>query len=331
MFESLAHITSPGLSGLALVGVAITHLHPGSGRFPGLVDLPVVKDGLGYPLVPASSVKGAMKTKCARTLNAKILDGKIDCSDKGIGDECGGGAFCCCLFGGEVGEGGAGLVSVLDLVPLAFPVASADKGFVYVAPKSLLARASAIFGTIGYKEAFKLFTNLASQVLLKEPSAAIGIDGKVYLFTTPINVRRVNLSDEDRKTLEEFVNTLRDLHPLAAEITNRLIILDDFLASKVVDRGLLRVTRVRLNRKTKTVKTGGLWTEEYIPQATIFISALIATGYLNTYCETAGCCKEGPGKCLKEVRKKLELDGGLPIFVGGKETIGKGLIVFKPL
>ncbi len=314
------------LTGKALLGVAVTHLHPGAGRSPGIVDLPVVKDSMGYPLVPASSVKGALKTRCARIEQADLSNGTIKCFDeKKI---CIKGSLCCCLFGGEAGEGpkGSGVITVLDLVPIAFPVASADQGFVYVAPKSLLARAAAIFSAVGGSDYAKLFTKLSQA---PSEAAGVNINNKVYIFTSPVELKPAPI-DGDANILDGLASTLREIHPLALNLKERLVILDDSLASKVVERALLRVTRVRLDKRTKTVELGGLWTEEYIPQGTIFVSAIIATGYTNEFCKKCNHCSS-PEDCLDKALNKLGLQQGLPVFVGGKETVGKGLIVFKPL
>jgi len=315
------------VAGSLLAGVAVTHLHPGAGRSPGVVDLPVVKDSMGYPMVPASSVKGALKTRCARLVGAQLDDkGRIKCG--GGGDGCGGGSLCCCLFGGEVEEGpkGAGAISILDLVPIAFPVASADKGFLYVAPRSLLARAAAVAEAVGSPYA-SLFSALAAS---PGEAAGVGLEGRAYLFTTPLKLERASLGGDAGRSLEALAKELEAVHPLAGGIRSRLVVLDDSLAVRIVDRGLLRVSRVRLKRDTKTVESGGLWTEEYIPQGTVFVSALIASGYTNEYCSKCSHCSE-PSSCLQLALQRLQLQEGLPVFVGGKETMGKGLIVFKPL
>ncbi len=310
------------LTGKALLGVAVTHLHPGAGRSPGIVDLPVMKDSMGYPLVPASSVKGALKTRCGRKSGAIDRNGKINCNSNNNN-------LCCCLFGGEVEEGtkGSGAISILDLVPIAFPVASIDKGFIYVAPKSLLARAAAIMAAVGANDYAGLFTTLTNG---GSNAIGVGLNNSVYVFTSKINVARAPLSGQEAQALQKLANTLANIHPLAASIQNRLLVLDDSLAAPVVDRALLRVTRVRLNRETKTVATGGLWTEEYIPQGTVFVSAIIATGYTNEYCNNKATCSDS-AQCLNTAINELDLDNGLPVFIGGKETVGKGLIVFKPL
>ncbi len=318
--------TSNSLVGIPLFGVALTHLHPGAGRSPGVVDLPVVKDSLGYPLVPASSVKGALKTRCARAEQAEFRQGTISCTKEG--EDCPKGSLCCCLFGGEVGDGtkGSGVVSVLDLTPIAFPVASADRGFVYVAPKSLLARAAALMAAIDSSDYANLFTRLSQS---PHTAAGVGVAGNVYLFTNPVKLATVRL-DGDASFLDRLSEFLGGIHPLASSLKERLVVLDDSIASKIVDRALLRITRVRLDRSTKTVVSGGVWTEEYIPQATVFVSAVIATGYTNGFCEKCNHCSDAKS-CLDKAVNRLGLDQGLPVFVGGKETVGKGLIVFKPI
>lgn len=305
------------LAGIPLLGVAVTHLHPGAGRSPGIVDLPVMRDSLGYPMVPASSVKGALKTRCGR-LTGAISGGKIDCK--------GNGRLCCCLFGGEVGAGpeGAGAISVLDLVPLAFPVPSIDRGYLYVAPKSLAARAAALMEAVGARDYAQLFKSLAEAPGVV---AHVSYEGEVYLFTSPVKASKLDLGSHCN-SLKTLASKLGEIHPLAGSISERLLVLDDELAGHIVDRALLRVTRVRLNRERKTVETGGLWTEEYIPQGTVFMAAVIATGYTNSYCN--GNCGT-PESCIEEARRELKLDEGLPVFVGGKETVGKGLLVLKAL
>ncbi|MEM3944489.1 MAG: type III-B CRISPR module RAMP protein Cmr4, partial [Thermofilaceae archaeon] len=54
-----------------------------------------------------------------------------------------------------------------------------------------------------------------------------------------------------------------------------LLVLHDDEARHAIDRGLLRLTRVRLRRDTKTVEEGGLWSEEYVPAKTRFATVFL--------------------------------------------------------
>ncbi|MEB3860131.1 MAG: RAMP superfamily CRISPR-associated protein, partial [Desulfurococcales archaeon] len=59
----------------------LTPLHPGAGRSPGVVDLPIIRDSMNYPFIPGSELKGALKTLLGRKSNT-ISNGKIDCKRK---------------------------------------------------------------------------------------------------------------------------------------------------------------------------------------------------------------------------------------------------------
>ncbi len=311
------------VNGVVLVGVALTHLHPGAGRAPGVVDLPVVRDNLGYPMVFAQSVKGALKSLCGRRKRA-VSDGRLDCGGEG--------RICCCLFGGEPGEGekGAGALTVLDLVPLAFPVASADKGYLYVTSHSLVSRATALLRALGSGLA-DFFSRLFEESVHAKVLGLGDVGDSVYVVTTPVRVER-RASDELQKSLEVLKGlreVLSSIHPLAGTMFNRLLVLEDSLAVSVIDKALLRITRVRLDRATKTVARGALWTEEYIPQGTVFLTGLASSGYLNSFCTGDEPICTDAKSCLEKVKESLALDKGFSVFIGGKETVGKGLMVFK--
>ncbi len=311
--------------GEALVGVALTHLHPGAGRTPGIVDLPVVRDNLGYPLVYASSVKGALKSLCLRRKNAIDVKGTVDCGGKGV--------VCCCFFGGEPGEGdkGAGAITVLDLIPLAFPAASADKGYVYVTSHTLLSRTVAVLRAMG-SECARVFEGILGEARRYRVYSIGDLGESVYVTATPVRIEGrassgLSKSIEDAKGLKQLLDSI---HPLASTMLSRLLVLEDSLALSVVEKALLRVTRVRLERASKTVASGALWTEEYIPQGTIFLTGIVANNYLNGYCRDGSVCSDAES-CIEKVNSELNLKEGLSVFVGGKETVGKGLIVFRPL
>ena len=94
-----------------------------------------------------------------------------------------------------------------------------------------------------------------------------------------------------------------------------IAVVGDDLSREVIDRSLLVQYRVRLNRETKTVAEGGLWSEEYVPQFTLFHSAVV-------------CRDVGDKTADKGCELFNNLLGGNPavLWVGGKETIGKGLV-----
>ncbi len=338
------------VQGFVVLGYAVTALHPGIGRAPGVVDLPVQRDPMGYPMVYASSIKGAFKAECGRRLNDKDNNkncinnkGRLDC------DKC---PLCCCLFGHELGgESAAGLLSVLDMVPLFFPVPSLSHGYLYITTPYLAARAIAILETIGNNDldlqGLVAFLNTAREdgSKLKESEAigCAGIGKEVYVGTTRLEIKRNN--DKSKDSGEEkkndsldcsMLNVVKNLGGLAADIANRLIVVSDKIGPLLVEKGLIRLTRIRLRVDTKTVTEQALWTEEYIPQGTIFLSGFIAlTPRKNKYCcealkRDSNCIlasKNDVGTLLKELLNILGSDNCTTYaIIGGKETIGKGIL-----
>lgn len=108
-------------------------------------------------MVFSSSFKGALKQSCAETFNAVSGEtGRVDCSKA---------RECCCLFGGEGDASeGASLVGLSDLYPLAVPVPSLDRGYVYLTSKYLIDTLADLFRAVGYGEGVRWLESLGSGV-----------------------------------------------------------------------------------------------------------------------------------------------------------------------
>ncbi len=317
---------------ILLLGEAVDPIHLGTGRSPGVVDLPIQRDPLGYPLAFASSVKGALKTLCVRskpcTSNGNAVNsyGFIDCSKCGV---------CCCLFGGEPRQdedkARTSKISVLDLIPFAFPVASATNGFLYITAPPLLKRASLVLealekrGLQNTSPLRNLMDALAEQGSQLPP-------GSVLIASSNIANNILDIAGSLVKPvgLEGDINmgALKDIEALgglASNISNRLVVSSVPDGPVLVDKALLRVTRVALRRDRKTVSEGALWTEEYLPPGTLFIGGLIEMDVNNYYCDQS--------RIDKPIEKLLEIlnstsNKSFYVTIGGKETVGKGLIKF---
>ncbi|WP_143522165.1 type III-B CRISPR module RAMP protein Cmr4 [Pyrodictium delaneyi] len=308
---------------------ALTPLHPGAGRAPGVVDLPVQRDPYGYPLIPASSIKGALKTQAGQRRNC-ISGGRVACSSS----DC---RAVCCIFGPEPGEGdeGASAVSIIDFFPLAIPVPSLEYGYVYVTTPMLLARAKAILEASSISNMFtKLYnvidvllgdsrevgghTVLAPRLRDKGESITLGLE-KFTIATT-----------SQSKSIEEV--KLDNLNPLyqARPLVDNLVVVGDDVAPTVIERGLIRVTRISIDREKKTVTQRALWTEEYLPPGSLFIGAVAFTRPRNKYCNgisaDASVVKDMFLELLGAASSKDTNTRVLYASIGGKETIGKGLM-----
>jgi len=338
------------VSGALLLGIAIDPIHTGAGRFYGVVDLPIQRDALGYPLAFASSVKGALKSLCARRNRCvkSNTEGRLACSDS---KEC---KICCCLFGPEPGEGdkGAGKISVLDLIPFALPAPSSDLGYVYITSSVLLSRIylalEALTFTQGtqssgsqeseasYINYFKNFIeDLYKKSLTLKSGECLALGDaasrdRVAIGTSFLKVVSGKSKEGKQGDYTQYVNSIfEDLGGLARNLPNRLVVVSGNDGATLIERALIRLTRVSLKQDTKTVKAGP-WTEEYLPYGTVFVSGLIVLPFTNEYCR--GVVGDDP----KEVMEKLvstvfgaQQRRVFYVVVGGKETIGKGLIKFR--
>jgi len=215
----------------------------------------VVKDPFGIYYIPGSSIKGAMKSEAARkNCKGALSDGKVEC------DKC---EKVCCAFGGE--EGGAGEVTsrivITDLYPLIVPVPSLNKGVIFITSEFLIKRAEA-------------------QLSVGAPSVKVFSDqeGEERVF---IGVEELTL--KKKKLDETFLKDIRNINPLYS-LADEIYLVDDDKLALILERSLVRLTRVRLDRKKKTVTSGMLWTEEYVPQGTLFLGLVGDRGWYNRYC-----------------------------------------------
>lgn len=364
----------------------ITPVHAGIGR-GGIVDLPIQRDEYGYPQIYSSSLKGALKTTL---LNAFIENlGNYDKARKAVvallGPEP------------EEGESFESSIAILDANILTMPVRSLRGVYVYVTSPLLLRRFCDVLDLVekyqgknkgqqetkeqsqgknqgqqetkdqsqssGLKsEDLRKCIEQIEKKLPKGHAVCVGdnkeecesiklkeLEDKVLLVEEVFLEIKDDLCDKDQNTLKQLKQELRLEKPL--------LIFHDDIVNEVIDRSLIRLTRVRLERETKTVG-GGPWIEEYIPPSTVLYTAVLyktptlSWGFINRCVDKPenanyfNCLKElniindeiknindpleNTRKISLEVREKFKklitenLKGYL--IIGGHETIGKGIV-----
>jgi CRISPR-associated protein Cmr4 len=388
MLSGASVLFLPIYSIIRVVGVeATTNIHVGSGS--GLVaDVGVQRDEFGFPCILSSSLKGSLKTALFYAF-ASIFAG-------------GGGSSASdpmklaryavsLLLGSEPDEGETfeSSVAVLDAYLLAMPVRSLKGVYTYITSSTLLAR---------FKERLEMLRDFTNQ---KQISNSVNIDNAIKALDNVINVSK-NIVDEalcigdcNKVTIdaqssvevlkgraviaEEFIVKVSNIRNVLAENNNLselenllkmliaddmpVLILSDDMAREVIDRGLIRVVRIRLSKESKTVDEGP-WTEEYVPRKTVLhtlflfkappiphvryavskaglnISVEDINGYVNalkalkligdgvdTTASLLQLQETIAGKVAEEVVKKA-IQNKLKnyIIVGGRETIGKGIV-----
>jgi len=289
---------------------AITSLHVGMGRSSGVVDLPIQRDPQGFPVIFSSTFKGALKQHCGTVYNAISNNGRIDCSKAKV---------CCCLFGGE-GVGGEGetdvtsVVSMSDLYPLAIPVPSLDKGYVYLTSRYIINTITDLFEAVNYKEGVKFL----SSIVPREDKVTVGTDIKVPLVKVP----------------SSLLDTLSNLGSIANKLKEGIAVEeDDSKAVLEIEKGIIKYTRNRINISTKTVLSGSLWTEEYLPHGSILAGIMfLNTPRRNNYCnDDSDKNKVCDDECARQRLNEFVKDKEFYLNVGGKETIGKGIVKVRIL
>jgi len=287
----------------------ITNLHVGTGKSGEVVDLPIQRDSYGFPTIYSSSLKGAIKSYIYNKLNR----------------------FTEILFGPDGSGEFASPVALTDAYLLAFPARSLKGVYCYLTCPQLLRRFKEYADMIGYK-----FEN-EIEILLEKP--------QVNICDNPQNISIVEKAIINEELVLENLNInkgvakLRELLALDKE----LVIIDDDECLKQVDRSLIRLTRVRLNRSSKTVEHGP-WTEEYVPHKTSFFSTVyyskLPSSILEKY-EKDESLKNLKSLIIKELEieeiKDIDetkirnyLENNLKLLViGGHETIGSGIVKLK--
>lgn len=309
---------------------SLSDLHPGTGRRGEIADLAVQRDGFGFPVIYGSSIKGSIKTALYYRDRSLIN-----------------------LLGPEPDdvEKYSSPIAMMTSYLLSFPVRSLKGIYTNVTSPFLLKRFA------DYLDMASILNTKYSEVA-KSVKKIADVSGK-FLATTDFKSRHVVeglekaiLCEEisiDGDSIEERdeMNKLREL--IGLDNPESLISLDDDKVKSLVERSLIRVTRIRIDRDRRTVAEGGLWTEEAVPTRTVFTTVFL--GYSKEYVKKyLKRLKEGLSerkelkkleelklKELEELEKHLEnkepidvvLEKVRYLIIGGDESIGRGIVELK--
>ncbi|RKZ23635.1 type III-B CRISPR module RAMP protein Cmr4 [bacterium] len=146
------------------------------------------------------------------------------------------------------------------------------------------------------------------------PDSILCVDDKVVLGEYTFNVKHdASLGDIAKNFSPALPPSLAD------DLVKRIVLLPDDTMRDFTRLFTEVITRIRINKETKTVNTGGLWTEEYIPPETLFYSVVLIH---------APYAKDEELENEEEVRNFLEERISSRTFyrLGGNETVGKGIV-----
>jgi CRISPR-associated protein Cmr4 len=316
--------------------IAETPLHPGSGGDSiGIVDLPVQRERYtNFPKIEASGLKGCIR-EAFKDLNLEItINGqKIKPKEEIIykeGDKEKKTDYLSLVFGPEDAEEAyAGAIAFTEARILLFPVKSLKGVFTWITCPMVLERFKEDLKLTGGNFNYQIPEKIQEGNCLISNETTIFIDDQIVLEEYTFKAEKKNEVKEIAKFFAHkiFPQQENDAYKFWSEkLEKDLVILSDDDFEQFVTSSTEVITRTRIDDVTGTVKSGALWTEEYLPQDTILYSIAMASPVRVEKDDAKGIFKEDtPDKEAKKVLQFFEL--GIPdvIQVGGSQTIGKGV------
>jgi len=286
------------MEGRVFLLYAETQVHAGTGFEIGVVDLPIQRERTTrFPII--NGIKGALRAYLRPRIE-KNLEEKIFGSESGSGK------------GTSESESVKGTVpgslSFSEARILLFPVRNPDRLFVWVTcPLVLIKFAKSVGDNDVVKELEEVNIDYGK---------AVSFYGSGEVFLEEVKLKSAAFELPRTRELISKISNCAPVDYLKKKMKSDVVVVNDVLFSEIAQTMTEVVPRVRINREKKTVEEGGLWYEEYLPQDTVMYFVVRKTYYGN---------KEDSGKdSLMEIFKN-EVDGKL-INIGGKETVGKGMM-----
>lgn len=269
-----------------LLLAALTPLHIGEGRGEGVLDLTVQKDPIfEIPKPRGTSIKGALKSMLKNILRDQRKVEEVFGSDP------------------EVKPTKPGTVMILDAKLLLFPVKSSQGLFNYIT------------STWAIQE-----LNSLAEVIKTDISSVEGDQniiyattkfrkGMIYFFDGELSYE-LEISNKVDELANEFKQKLKGvLSPYLLSRIDYLLVANHEIFSEIVNAGLMRIARIRIDPTTKTVEEGALFYQELIPEYSVFYSYILKTPRAQTSVDDV----------IKEFCDKITV-------IGGDETVGRGLV-----
>ena len=303
---------------------AETPLHPGSGTaISGIVDLPIQRERhTEFPMIQGSSLKGVLRNapKGAKRGSSIALSDKCENCPKKENEEvkenC---DICGQIFGTQEGVGG---ISVTDARILAFPVRTLKGVFGWITCPLVLGRYKRDLSFINTPPNWNLEQlNIEDKKVMIHGNSTLKVEleGKKYVYIEDLQLEAEERNDVLQSITSEIIKALpvnNAYKDIREKLTKDLVIVSDDVFRDLVSLTTEVVTRIKIDPKTGTVQTGGLWSEEYLPTDTIMYSLILIPSRLNN---------------LKpeEIAEKLMIYDRKILQIGGDETIGKGFALIK--
>lgn len=271
-------------------------IHAGAGSDLGAVDLPIQRERTtGYPLIQASSVKGALRSHSPNTNDATAVFGPFDSPDH------------------------AGALSPGDARILLFPVRALRGVFVWTTSVLALAR---------FKHDLALTGATNTPDLPLESDDALISDGGL-LVNQSIVLEEFSFTAQTSAIATQWAQYIatnampNDYDFWQARLRQSLVILPQDAFRDFVVYATEVVTRIKLDPGTKTVQQGALFSQELLPADSLLYVPVHAAQFRtrNTTLAANGPEQEAVNAlnwAKDHVRENIQ--------IGGDETVGRGLV-----
>ncbi len=294
-----------------------TPLHAGVGSGLSSIDLPIQRERTTqYPMIQGSGIKGKLRSAAYAT-----TEGEKPTWTK---DEV------AIIFGPENGSDHAGALIAGDARILLFPVRSLNGVFAYTTSYDVLNRFMRDMNRGGGSLKWDLQeekTEDSKHVALVTKTSRVTANNTLVLEEFSFTVETKPVIDEIATWItENALPQTEEYKYWLNKIKDSLVILpeDDF--RDFVLNATEIITRISINRETKTAAGTALWTEEHLPTDTLLYVPIYATQARKM---KKNGDKDVPAMLAGEILEKtrsLEVSQKGYLQLGGDETVGRGMV-----
>lgn len=273
----------------------LSTLHVGTGQGVGVVDLPIARaKATNLPIVPGSALKGVMRDEAKSQLGLEDADVKA-------------------LFGpdNQLQESHAGALAFGDANLLLLPIRSFSGTIAYATCPYILRQYQRDLGT-----SLKIPTLDKDQAGVVENTCLfVGNSYEIALEDLDISANHSSVIEAwaEEITKRLYPDSVAQAEGWREQVSQRFVVLPDDLFSFLADTATEVRMRIRIDRDTRIVKEGALWSEENLPAEAVLWGVIGVSAARDKSARRA----EDLAQLLPNHEIKLQ--------IGGKHTVGRGL------
>ena len=264
---------------------ALSALHVGTGQGIGAVDLPIARSrATNLPLVPGSALKGVLRDEAKEKWHVSEND----------------------IHAGAAALGDAHL--------LLLPIRSFAGTAAFATCPFILQR---------YARDVRGMLPESPKVPALKNSASVPENTVLRVSGSQIALEDLDIGSETGTEAEQWAKFIAaavypegtaDCEAWREQLVRRFVILPDSLFSFLADTATEIRMRIKINRETRIVKEGALWSEENLPAESVLYGILsVDKSYRRSNAKSA------------DELSSLIPAGETQIQIGGKHTVGRGL------